>query len=122
VKKTVVTTSFFLAFSLFLLVVGASPTLAQCVPTELGCIPTNPAAFVNWGLKIAIGIAGGVAFLLIVLGAFKILTSSGDPKALQDGKDQITSAIAGLFIIIFSVLILEFLGFRVLQLPGWGIR
>ncbi len=60
------------------------------------------------------GIAGGAAFLLIVVAGFQIITSSGDPKRLQAGKELLTAAIAGLVLLIFSLFILRLIGVDVL--------
>lgn len=84
--------------------------------TALGRIPTNPTEFTGIILSIAIGIAGGIALILMVLGAITILTSSGDQNRLNSGRDRIVAAIAGLLFLIFSILILRFLGI-VLKLP-----
>lgn len=88
------------------------------IDTALGCIPTDFNAFVVWFLQRAIGISGGIAFLLMILGGFKILTSAGDPKGVQAGGEMITSAITGLLFIIFSVFLLELIGVKILGIPG----
>jgi hypothetical protein len=90
------------------------------IETAIGCIPTTPQVFISWFLNKAIAIGGGIAFLLMVWGAFQIMTSSGDPEKLQEGKEIIISAGAGLLFIIFSVFILELIGVDILKIPGWG--
>jgi len=89
--------------------------------TALGCIPTDPGQFISWLLPAAIGIAGGLAFLLIIYGAFTILTSSGNPEKLNSGKEILISALAGLLLIIFSVFILKLIGVDILGIPGFKI-
>ena len=88
--------------------------------TALGCIPTDPAAFVAWVLARAISIGGGIAFLLMIGGGFTIMTSSGNPEQLNKGKSIITSAATGLLFIIFSVLLLKIIGIDILKLPGFN--
>ena len=88
--------------------------------TALGCIDVSPQGFISWLLQRIIGIAGGIAFLLILYGGFQILTSTGDPEKLTSGKDIVVSAIAGLLMIIFSVLLLRIIGVDILQIPGFG--
>ncbi len=90
------------------------------IKTGLGCIPTDPAAFIRQILTIGIGLGGGIAFLLILLGGFKVIMSQGNPEAMSEGRDLITSAIAGLMLIIFSVFILRFIGVNILGLPGFS--
>ncbi len=88
--------------------------------TALGCIPTGDFyGFTAWFLKIIFGIAGGVAFLLVIFGGFRIITSAGDPKGVQAAKETITSALIGLLFIIFSVFLLELIGVKILGIPGF---
>lgn len=93
----------------------------DCIDTAIGeiCGLDNPANFVSWFLTFAIGIAGGIAFLLIIFGAFQILTSSGNPEKIQAGKELITSALAGLLLIIFAVFILRLIAAEILKIPGF---
>jgi len=91
------------------------------IQTALGCIPTkDPTQFVGWLLGSAIKIAGGIAFLLIIFGAIKVLTSAGNPENVKAGKELITSALMGLLFIIFSVFLLELIGVKILNIPGLG--
>ena len=89
--------------------------------TAIGCIPFNTGNnFIRFILRWGIGIAGGIAFILIIVAAFQIITSQGDPKRLQAGRELLTSAIAGLVLLIFSVLILRLIGVNLLGIPGFG--
>ena len=88
--------------------------------TGLGCIPVDPVAFISKILSIGLGIGGGLAFLMILLGAFQIQMSSGNPERLNTGKEMVESAISGLLLIIFSVFILRLIGVNILGLPGFG--
>lgn len=40
--------------------------------------------------------------LIIIVGAFQLLTSGGDPKKIGAGKNMITSALIGLAIILLA--------------------
>lgn len=95
---------------------AASPApVVSCIPTAIGCIDiSGPGQFVNEVLKLAIGLAGGIAMLLIIFGGIQILTSGGNPEKVKAGKELITSAIAGLLLIVFSVFILRIIGVEVL--------
>jgi TRAP-type C4-dicarboxylate transport system permease small subunit len=57
-------------------------------------------------LTAIIPLIGLVAFLMILSGGFKILTSAGDPKGIQSGSKTITMAVAGIALAILSWLIL----------------
>ncbi|MFH1388712.1 MAG: hypothetical protein ABII16_01305 [Patescibacteria group bacterium] len=81
---------------------------------------TEPEYFIADILTLILGIAGGVAFLLLLAGAFGYITSSGSPDAVMGAKSTITAALTGLAVIIFSVLILGLLGVNVFGLPGFS--
>ena len=110
-KKILVAAFTLISLSLIL------PQSTFAVKTGLGEIPDNPTGLVNAVLKIALGAAGGVAFLLIIFGGFKLAFSRGDPQAVQDGRDVITSAVVGLVIIILAVFLLRLIGIEILGLP-----
>lgn len=87
--------------------------------TALGCIPTKPDQLMAWLLERAINIAGGVAFLLIIFGTSKIITSSGNPEGLNEGKEIIFAALAGLLFIVLSMVLLKIIAGDILQIPGF---
>lgn len=91
--------------------------------TAIGCIETSPSGehgFVTVFLRFGVGIAGGIAFLLILWGGFQMITSAGNPEVLNSAKELIGSAIGGLLMIIFSLFLLRLIGFNILGLPGFG--
>jgi len=89
--------------------------------TAIGCIPINDTdELLGFILRWAIGIGGGIAFLLIIFAGFQIMTSAGNPERLQAGRELLTSAIAGLILLVFSVFILRIIGVDILNLPGFG--
>ncbi|GAB4026359.1 MAG: hypothetical protein Fur0011_1780 [Candidatus Microgenomates bacterium] len=57
-------------------------------------------------LSATIPLIGMIAFIMILIGGFKILTSGGDPKGLQGGQQTISWAVGGLAFAIISWLIL----------------
>ncbi len=54
----------------------------------------------------ALGLAGIVFFILLLIGGFGFITSGGDPKAAEGAKKTITSAVIGLIVILVSYIIL----------------
>ena len=86
--------------------------------TPFGCIRANPQIFLEQLLTIMISLSGGIAFLMVGYGGFVVMTSAGNPERLTNGREIITSAIAGLLLIIFSTLILRIIGVNVLRIPG----
>ena len=94
---------------------------SESVNTAIGCIPVgDTTSFMGWILGWAIGVGGGVAFLLIVYASFMIMTSQGMPDRLKAGQELLTSAISGLIMLIFSVFILKFIGIDILGLGDLG--
>jgi hypothetical protein len=99
---------------------NSSPLKGDCIDTAIGCIPIEQEGFVTFILRWAIGIGGGIAFILIIIASFQIMTSQGDPKRLQAGKELLSSAIMGLILLIFSVFILRIIGVNILKIPGFS--
>lgn len=90
---------------------------ANSINTAIGCIPVGDTnAFMGWILGWAVGVGGGIAFLLIVYASFMIMTSQGVPDRLKAGQELLTSAISGLIMLIFAVFILKFIGIDILKL------
>lgn len=69
---------------------------------ELSCLP---GYFENI-LGAIIPLVGFLAFIMVIVGGFKILTSSGDAKGMAAGKQTITLAVAGIALAIISWLVL----------------
>ncbi len=90
------------------------------IDTALGCIDASGTNFVTKLLSFGIGIAGGIAMILIIFGGFQILTSAGNPERLNEGKELISSAITGLLMIVFSVFLLRIIGVDILGIPSFS--
>ena len=86
----------------------ASPAIA--VQTGIGNISTNPTELAGQIARFGIGIAGGIAFLMMIYGAFQMMFSAGNPESVQKGREIFGAAIAGLVVIIFAVFILRLIG------------
>lgn len=90
------------------------------VMTAIGCVPTQPVELVNGLIRVTSLAAGGLALMLMILGALKWITSAGDPNELKKAQDQFTNAFIGLLFIIFATLLLQIIGVDLLSLPGFG--
>jgi hypothetical protein len=92
------------------------------ISTAIGCIHVldTPEAFLSDILKWAVGIGAGIAFLLMLYAGFMIMTASGSPERLKAGQELLTSALAGLILLIFSIFILKFIGVDILGLGKFG--
>lgn len=81
------------------------------VNSAIGCIPVDDTKeFAVFILKWLMGIGGGVALVLIVYSGFLVMTSSGDPKRAQAGKELLTAAVSGLIMLVGATFILRFIG------------
>jgi hypothetical protein len=92
----------------------------QGIWTALGCIPATEGGLFETIFTVGLGMAGGIAFLLILFGGFQILSSAGNPEQLNEGRELVSSAVAGLLLIIFSVFLLRLVGYDILRIPGFG--
>jgi hypothetical protein len=107
---------------------GSSTDVSKCdngtmgIQTAIGCIHvlTSPEVFLGEILRWAVGIGGGIAFLLILYAGFMIMTASGNPERLKAGQELLTSAISGLILLVFSIFILKFIGVDILGLCKFG--
>lgn len=62
---------------------------------------TTLSSLITIALPLIFGIAGLFLFLYLLWGGFDYLTSMGDPKKAEGGKNKITNALIG-FVIIFA--------------------
>lgn len=73
--------------------------------------------FCNFGilssdiLTILISAAGALAFIFIIVGGIKLVTSSGDPKAIANARGTLTYAIIGLVVTILAFIIVQVVQF-----------
>jgi hypothetical protein len=87
--------------------------------TAIGCITTDPNDLLGTILRLGLGLAGGIAFLLILFGGLQIMTSAGNPEQLNAGRELVTSAIIGLILVLFSIFLLQFIGVTIIGIPGF---
>lgn len=88
----------------------------EAINTAIGCIPIDQKGLTEFLLKWGVGLAGGVSIGLSVYAGIIIMTSNGDPKKLQGGKELLTASIAGAALVVFSAFILRILGVDILGL------
>ncbi|MBI3380196.1 hypothetical protein HY029_05575 [Candidatus Gottesmanbacteria bacterium] len=82
--------------------------------SALGCLPISYTGFVGYIFNVGVAFAGGIAFLYFLWGAFKYLTSSGNAEKIEEAKQIITSSLAGIILIIFSIFLLKIIGVDIL--------
>ncbi len=88
--------------------------------TAVGCIKSNPTELIQALIRLGLGAAGGVALLSLLAGGFMLSVSEGDPKRVGQAKEMIVASLSGLLFIIFSVTLLQFIGWSILKIPGFG--
>ena len=95
------------------------------IKTPIGCLRYGTGtdagkSLVSQLVAWSVGVAGGIALLLIVYSAFQMTTASGDPKRVKAAQEMLMAALGGLALIILAVILLNFIGLRVLNLGGFG--
>lgn len=93
---------------------------AEGVWTAIGCIQKDPQAIISKFINVGLGIGGGVALITFLAAGFIYSTSQGSPEKVKNAKEMMTASIIGLLFIIFSVTILQFIGWTILKIPGFG--
>ncbi len=92
----------------------------QGVWTAIGCISTKPENMMAHFIRLGVGMGGGISLLMVLIGGFLLTTSQGNPKQQDQAKEMVTSAVIGLLFVLFSVVLLQFIGVTILQIPGFG--
>ena len=70
-------------------------------------VTTNLPEIIKYIYMFALGAAGFVALLAILIGAIMYVFSTGNPSKAKDAKDRILSALLGILILLISVLLLR---------------
>lgn len=91
------------------------------IDSAIGCIDFKDTNnFMGSIFRWAAGLGGGIAFLLILLGGFSVMTSAGNPERLKDGQAIISAAVSGLVLLILCIFLLKFIGIDILGLNQFG--
>lgn len=64
-------------------------------------------AIISNFISIALFIAGGLAVIFIIIGAFRYITSAGNPNSLEGAKKTIVYAVGGLILCILAYAIVN---------------
>lgn len=93
----------------------------NCYWSGIGSIYTDLPSFINKNLfGIFLSLAGVLTLLCIIYSAFILQTSSGNPERIKKARQYLTSCIAGLLVIIFSIFILRIVGGTIIRIPGFN--
>ena len=94
--------------------------VCKSVNTDLGEINPDPLQVVSTVLRYLIGISGGLFLLVFIRAGYRMVSSQGNPEAIKEARESITSAIVGFLFLLFSFVILEVIGVDLFQLPGFN--
>lgn len=99
-----------LTYSLFRIVAGAT---TQCPEGGNSCDTGLPqvnatSSSLHTIIQVIIGIAGGIAVVMIVLGGMQFITAQGDPSGVAKARKTLVFALVGLIITILAEAIITF--------------
>lgn len=77
--------------------------LGNVIPSDLGTLIGNLLPYI-------FGAAGIALLIYLVLGGLQLMTSRGDPKAMQGAQAKITNALIGFVIIIIAFFVVQLFG------------
>ena len=100
---------FLISFLFFYFVKGATTTWETTYPVVGGEEITSEEdlpGYILYVFNFAFLAAGVLAFILLIYGGFRYVTSAGNPTIMKDAKDQIISVIIGIVVLLGSYLIL----------------
>jgi hypothetical protein len=88
--------------------------------TAFGCLPNSVNGIVAFVVRLVVGLAGGVALLVIIINLITIIASSNDPEKIAEARKKLTSAVVTFIVLLLSLTILSLLGLKILDLGGSG--
>ncbi|QQG41882.1 MAG: hypothetical protein HYV90_01055 [Candidatus Woesebacteria bacterium] len=71
---------------------------------------TSMGTLISKILPFVFGAAGIALLIYLVMGGFQMMTSRGDPKAMQGAQGKITNALLGFVIIAVAYLFVKIIG------------
>lgn len=83
--------------------IQASAFPGRTLPTNIGTLIGNILPYIFAAAAIAL-------LIYLVLGGLQMMTSRGDPKAMQSAQAKITNALIGFIIVIFAFFIVQIFG------------
>ncbi len=87
--------------------IAASP-LTPTVPDNLKGTPTSVNDLAKNVTNLLLYIVGIVAVIMMIIGGFLYITSSGDPSRTKSAKDTILYAVIGIVVALLAYAIVNF--------------
>ncbi len=86
--------------------------------TVFGCVDsTGTAGIFGFFFSLLSYMIGGIATLLFIYASFLYMTSAGDAEKIKKAKTLMTAIVSGILFIIFSIMIMRFIGLTLFDLP-----
>jgi hypothetical protein len=79
----------------------------HAITTGIGNIDTTPEGLAQNLFNLIMGAAGALAVIKILTAGWKIMFSGGDPRNVQEGKEELISAVQGLLLVLLAVVIIR---------------
>lgn len=73
-------------------------------------IPTDIGGLIGDVLPYIFGAAGIALLIYLIMGGLQMMTSQGDPKAMQGAQAKITNGLTGFAIIFVSFWVMQIIG------------
>lgn len=73
-------------------------------------IPPSIGVLISDTLPYVFGAAAIALLIYLIMGGFQMMTSQGDPKAMQGAQGKITSALTGFVIVIIAFVLVKLIG------------
>jgi len=92
---------------------SASPLDLNQIQTKAfpgNTIPSDIGSMIGIILPYIFGAAGIALLIYLIVGGLQMMTSRGDPKAMQSAQAKITNAVIGFIIVIFAFVIVRLFG------------
>lgn len=90
--------------------------------TAFGCFPYQPKGFASKTLVWGTVLGAGFSFLVLLFAAFQLATSGGDKSKIQAARELVIAALTALVLFAIAVVLLNFLGIKVLNLVSLGFK
>jgi len=81
---------------------------------------TNLGNIITQLLPYVFALAAILLLIYLVLGGLQLMTSQGDPKAVEGARAKITNALIGLIVIVLAYAIVKLLG-QILGITVFGL-
>lgn len=94
-------------------------------PIGGGAVTGVARNIVTSAVNILLFVTGAVAVIFVILGGFKYITSSGDPKKAEEARKTVINAMIGIIIVVAAYFIIQVAvggGQAITTIPGAALN